>query len=420
MTVLSGHDAPLDYHRRLLDDAARMDAFERALRRVVRPGDVVLDAGAGTGVLALIAARLGAARVHAVESMAVAGVARELARANGLEGRVIVHEADLTRMEPVEPVDVVVSDYLGAFLADDAMLGAVEAAARWLRPGGRIVPDRVTLHLAPLGAVGFPPLDGLRAPRFGVSLAPLLAHAIRRTYRGDFHPHHLLGPAAVYAEYVAPARRAFDEEVRLEIARAGRLRGLCGWFEARLAEGVTLATAPGTETHWGQTFFPCDELAVEAGDTLAARVTWLDEPAEWRWSVRASRAAAPAPRAPSDDASGEGLNARGAAAYGAGRIEEARELWEEAIRILAPRDPACAEVHENLAIAYLDTGRPADAARALLRALDGDPGSREQAARLLVYAFHDAGRGFAYQQALAEYEKAFGEHPIRAQLRARR
>ena len=68
----------------MICDRVRTEAFRRAIESVVRPGDVVLDVGAGSGILSLFAARAGAARVYAVERTTVATVAQMLAAANGL------------------------------------------------------------------------------------------------------------------------------------------------------------------------------------------------------------------------------------------------------------------------------------------------------------------------------------------------
>lgn len=77
----------------------------RLLDRFVEPGQRVADVGAGSGILSVAAARLGAAEVVALESDAWScRVARENARANGVEDRVQVrHLAVTPRFLPDEP-----------------------------------------------------------------------------------------------------------------------------------------------------------------------------------------------------------------------------------------------------------------------------------------------------------------------------
>lgn len=287
---LDGHRAPLSYHGGLLHDANRMDAYERAIRARVRPGDVVLDLGCGTGILAMLAARRGA-RVHAVESMPVAALARTLVAANGLADRVTVHHADIRQLAPIEPVDLVVSDFLGAFLVDDLMLPAVEAAGRWLKPGGGICPAAVRLRLAP-ASVGLRELDVWRAPFYGLDLSAAYPKALAQCHRADLEPAALLAPAATYHTYTPPGPIGrCDRTLRFGIERGGVMGALIGWFEATLAPGVVLTTAPGVDTHWGQYVFPLDHVDVAAGDTLEVRLS-LEEPAgdlAWRWEGRLVR-----------------------------------------------------------------------------------------------------------------------------------
>ncbi|HKA90999.1 MAG TPA: methyltransferase domain-containing protein [Haliangiales bacterium] len=408
----------------MLADPHRMDAYERAIRRLVRPGDVVLDLGAGTGVLAMLAARAGAARVHAVESMPIARLAGALVRENGLADRVIVHEADATRLAPVEPVDLVVSDFLGCFLVDDDMIPATAAAGRWLKPAGRFSPSAVRLWLAPVGDLRFAPIDDLADRFYGLSFGAAHRRALAGSYRADLRPEQLLAPAARFAEYLPPAAEPpAGAEMRFAL-RSGRLRGLGGWFDADLASGVGMSNAPGTDTHWAQQFFPLPETAVWAGDVLTVRLdvrapewTLAGElarggavAARYAWSSAGEAAAIePSPPPHDDRPSVAELNAAGAAAYAAARFVEAAAAWEEAVRLAGPRAPA--ELFENLGLGLLASGRPLPAMRALLRALDGAPASARQALEFLVRACAAAGRAgdAAYYRAL--YEATFGPYP---------
>src|SRR2546423_14087521 len=77
----------LDQHRALLADSVRTNAYAEAIGRVVRPGDVVLDLGSGSGVLAIMACRAGARKVFAVEQGHMADVAAMLVADNGCGGR---------------------------------------------------------------------------------------------------------------------------------------------------------------------------------------------------------------------------------------------------------------------------------------------------------------------------------------------
>ena len=128
----------------MICDRVRTGAFRRAIDAVVRPGDIVLDVGAGSGILSVFAARAGAARVYAVERTSAAVLARELAAANGVAEIVQVIHGDVTDIELPERVDVIVSEWLGGFGIDEGMLAPVIVARdRWLKPGGVMIPRLV-------------------------------------------------------------------------------------------------------------------------------------------------------------------------------------------------------------------------------------------------------------------------------------
>jgi hypothetical protein len=72
----------------MLNDRARTSRFLAGIAEVVRPGDIVVDIGMGTGVLTIAAARAGAKHVYAIEASAIGQVAEAIFQANGLADRI--------------------------------------------------------------------------------------------------------------------------------------------------------------------------------------------------------------------------------------------------------------------------------------------------------------------------------------------
>jgi len=137
-----------------LGDAAKV-GFYRAVIRAnpsLFRGKVVLDVGAGAGLLALLAAEAGASLVVALEVAALAPLTELVARANTSRIKVVRGEVGEVEL-PVPSVDVIVSDWAGPALLHESLAAAVLAARdRWLTAGGAIVPDRATLTLAATSA----------------------------------------------------------------------------------------------------------------------------------------------------------------------------------------------------------------------------------------------------------------------------
>src|SRR4051812_9552514 len=135
----------------MLQDRERTGAFRRAVHEVVQPGDVVLDIGAGSGVLSLFACQAGARRVYAIESGEAIEIAREMSRRQGMEDRLVLINEHSYQARIDEPVDVIVTETLWNFGFGEGLLGTViDARGRFLKEGGRIVPAGFESWLAPV------------------------------------------------------------------------------------------------------------------------------------------------------------------------------------------------------------------------------------------------------------------------------
>ncbi len=267
-------------HRTYVGDAVRLDAYRRALAQVVRPGDVVIEVGAGTGVLSVLAAQAGARAVHAIEPSAIGGVIEAVARANGVGDRVVVHRDDASEVELDLQADVLLVDWVGNLVVKERIFPAAAVLRdRCLAPQGRMIPGEVTLFLAPAeDAAARREGAELWASRpGGLDLSPVrdLEYAHPVTSKRSVGPQALLAPLEAVrrfdgrrmsgeeAQAFPPSRAAFTAE------RDGTLDGLCACFVSELAPGALLDTRPGApETFYRQHWLPVAPLPLARGERL--------------------------------------------------------------------------------------------------------------------------------------------------------
>ena len=127
----------------------------RALEELVRPGMTVFDVGTGSGVLAIVAAKLGAKRVEAVDFDPVAvRVARENVRQNGAEDIVRTERSDLLKNVAGE-ADLIIANIIADIIV--RLFGEVKES---LAAGGTmllsgIIEDRLADVVEAAGRYGF-------------------------------------------------------------------------------------------------------------------------------------------------------------------------------------------------------------------------------------------------------------------------
>ena len=281
-------------------DRVRMPAYEEALRRSVSPGCVVLDLGAGTGIMSLLACRFGARRVYAVEPADAIHLARELAVANGFGDRIVFHQQDSTKLSLPEPVHVIVADLRGVLPLYHGNLAILaDARRRFLKPGGRLLPARDTLWAALVEApTAYHQLVNVwRENGFGFNLEAARRLMANNPVKERVRPEQLLTEPQSWAmlDYTIRDEPNVRGECHWTAQRSGNAHGLCLWFEGLLLDGVPLSNRPGApEMIYGQNFFPLVEsIPIAAGDrvdvTLDARLVGDDY--VWSWETQVFSAA---------------------------------------------------------------------------------------------------------------------------------
>ena len=276
----------IEYHRTLIADRVRLEAFKAALTVLIRPGEsVVCDIGTGTGILAFLASRLGARKVYAYEGAEIGAVAEKLRSHNRLRNVEMIAGRSTEVIDPPR-ADIVVSETLGNYALEEFLVETMnDARLRHLKPGGVLLPGAVEQHACPVTSsrlrdelciwdqVG----DGLG---IGLDLGPARVMSLNNAYVRGFAATDLLdrGKAGLrwdHLDFSQRNRLARRGTLAWTMRRAVTVHGLALWWTASLGPAVRLTTSPlAAPTHWEQLFLPTLEpISLAAGEQLIAEVS---------------------------------------------------------------------------------------------------------------------------------------------------
>jgi hypothetical protein len=261
----------IEYHRTLIADRVRNQAFEAALRAVIKKGETtVADIGTGTGLLALMAAKLGAREVFLYETAEVAGVAAKVLKANRARN---CHLIPCHSTEMVDPpkVDLVVSETLGNFAFEEHMIETLaDAKKRFLKPRGIIIPRGLEQFVAPVVSDRIhKEFTAWDETGFDLSIARTMS--LNNIYVRTLRANELLEAKAWDSiDFGSDARSTRKGDVSWTMKNGATVYGFALWWTAELTPGITLSTAPeAPRTHWEQLYFPLLEpIAAKGGDKI--------------------------------------------------------------------------------------------------------------------------------------------------------
>ncbi|MEZ4316022.1 MAG: class I SAM-dependent methyltransferase [Myxococcota bacterium] len=278
-----GGYARTDIHAEMIGDQTRTRAYRRAILETPElfEGKVVLDLGCGTGILSMFAAEAGAKHVYAVEASDMAKVAQRVVRDNGLQDAITVLHGTLEDLECPEPVDIVMSEWMGYALLFEGMLNSVLVARdRWMKPDGELVPNRARLYACAVEdfeveAKRFAWWDSV----YGFDMSAVGESCRREPLVDVVDTHCLVTDSAIIANLDIHTLGPDDDEhladVELVAYRTETVHAILLWFDVDLTKRVVLSTSPlDVPTHWKQTllYLPAP-LKVVRGDAIRLQIS---------------------------------------------------------------------------------------------------------------------------------------------------
>lgn len=274
-------------HEEMLKDTVRTKTYQNVIyqNRFLFKDKVVLDVGAGTGILSLFCAKAGAAHVYAVECSQMADRAKEIVEANGFSNVITVLKGKIEELElPVPKVDIIISEWMGYFLLFENMLNSVlYARDKWLVDDGVILPDIASLHITAIEDKDYKE-DKIEFWNnvYGFDMSCIKKQALMEPLVDTVDQNQIATNSQLLKTMdiskMSPGDCSFTAPFKLVANRDDFIHALVAYFDVSFTKCHKLmgfSTGPKSRsTHWKQTvLYLEDVLTICEGETIVGSMT---------------------------------------------------------------------------------------------------------------------------------------------------
>ncbi|UKK02339.2 arginine N-methyltransferase [Theileria orientalis] len=274
-------------HEEMLKDSVRTGIYYRAImssQHLFRD-KVVMDVGCGTGILSLFCAKAGARKVYAVDNSSIIGLAQEITEMNGLSDRIVYIRKKVEELDDsIEPVDIIISEWMGYFLLYENMLSSVLFCRdKYLKPGGLLFPDRARIFISAIEDAEY---KGEKFDKWDDTYG--LDFSIMKNYLMEEAVVDVVDEKAVVTSSFcildidlntcSISDTDFCSNFVLISDRRDYVHAFIFWFEVSFtacSKPLTLTTSPKAKyTHWKQTVLYIDEvLNMDVNDRINGMIS---------------------------------------------------------------------------------------------------------------------------------------------------
>ncbi|KFK40319.1 protein arginine n-methyltransferase 1 [Arabis alpina] len=274
-------------HEEMLKDVVRTKSYRDVIykNKFLIKDKIVLDVGAGTGILSLFCAKAGAAHVYAVECSQMADTAKEIVKSNGFSDVITVLKGKIEEIElPVPKVDVIISEWMGYFLLYENMLDTVlYARNKWLVDGGIVLPDKASLYLTAIEDAHYKQ-DKVEFWNdvYGFDMSCIKRRAITEPLVDTVDGNQIVTDSKLLKTMdiskMASGDASFTAPFKLVAKRNDYIHALVAYFDVSFTmchKMMGFSTGPKSRaTHWKQTvLYLEDVLTVCEGETISGSMT---------------------------------------------------------------------------------------------------------------------------------------------------